>query len=84
MRKDVELTGVSCAGRSIIEILWEDLDKTVDKLESPGALRGARPVDIGRAQGLAYAIAVMYNPYAPDFNAVRDEAMDRYDDRAGE
>jgi hypothetical protein len=35
----------------------------------------------GRAQGLAQAIALLMNPYAPDVDAVRDQAMDRFDAR---
>lgn len=36
----------------------------------------------GQAQGVAYAIAVLSNPYKPDVEAVRTEAMERWE--AGE
>lgn len=36
----------------------------------------------GQAQGVAYAIAVLSNPYGPDVDAVRHEAMERWE--AGE
>lgn len=36
----------------------------------------------GQAQGIAYAIAVLSNPYKPDVEAVRAEAMQRWE--AGE
>lgn len=35
----------------------------------------------GQAQGVAYCIAVMTNPYTPDYDKVRDEAMRRWEDR---
>jgi len=93
MRKNVELTGVSCAGRSIIEILWEYLDAEVEKVEDMADIEddGGDHADWheyglaqGGAQALARAIAVMRNPYAPDVYAIKIEAMDRYDDRVGE
>lgn len=36
----------------------------------------------GQAQGLAYALAVLTNPYQPDVDAIRKEAMQRWE--AGE
>lgn len=78
-------------GRSILEILWEALDLKMEQLgeadaaeegwdhagwEQYGMLRG-------KAAGLAYAIAVLQNPYEPNIDAVRNEAVERYD-RAGD
>lgn len=36
----------------------------------------------GQAQGVAYALAVLTNPYAPDVDKIRAEAMERWE--AGE
>lgn len=33
----------------------------------------------GQAQGLAYALAIIANPYQPDVNAIRTEAMERWE-----
>lgn len=35
----------------------------------------------GQAQGVAYCIAVMTNPYSPDFDRVRTEARERWQKR---
>jgi hypothetical protein len=95
-------------GKSIIDLLWEDLDDTVDILmdecENCQQLAGAHPYangrfycnapvtnlvleyDVreyrGRAQGVAYAIALMSNPYLSDVAAVRKLAKERYQQRA--
>jgi len=85
------------AGKSILEIIWEELDSVYDQLMSEGRPRvpkqwGAQhPQEIadkqmkygelrGQAQGLAYAIAVIQNPYDVSVPAVRHEAQRRYDD----
>lgn len=92
-------------GKSIIDLLWEDLDETTDLLmaECVGCHRVAgahtqtresrhRPrIDVelsysieeyrGRAQGVAYALALMMNPYVGDVDAVRKLAKKRYEQR---
>lgn len=55
----------SCAGRSILEILWEDLLATI---------RDGRRKE---ALGLARAIATITNPYNPNIEAVRSQAARR-------
>lgn len=91
-------------GRSIIDLLWEDLDDTMDLLmaechcgsvagaHGQGANCGNLRIDYeleysineyrGRAQGVAYALALMSNPYLKDVSAVRALAKERYDQRA--
>jgi len=89
------------AGRSLLEILWEELDSIIDQLMSEdepdkpkedlpsiaigvlcegykmwGELRG-------QAQGVAYAIAVITDPYSPNVPAVREQAMQRWEEGAG-
>lgn len=83
------------AGLSVLDLLWLKLDDVVDALDEgePVEYRetqaGKKALDVvrqwgelrGQAQGLAQAIAVLLNPYAPDVDAVRDQAMDRFDTR---
>lgn len=95
-------------GKSIIDLLWDDLDSTMDILMAPcercGVIAGGHPrsgcsepeledYDLeysadeykGRAQGVAYALALMSNPYLKDVDAVRAKAKERYRQReAGE
>lgn len=60
-------------------MLWEGLDEVVSRLKADG--EGAEPSDKGEAFGRASCIAIMTNPYNPDIDAVRAEAMRRYEDR---
>jgi hypothetical protein len=65
------------AGLSIRDHLWQELDATMD-----GLMGGtADPDDKGYAQGLAMAIAYMYNPINPDIEQVRADAVERWEDR---
>lgn len=75
------------AGRSLIEELWEELDRVVDSLMVHD-LHGSdwSKVDHarvqGRAEGIAYSIAVLtQSPRTPDINVVREEAMERWEER---
>lgn len=95
-------------GLSIIDLLWVDLDDTMDILMAPcrrcAKLAGAHPhvegrkycndpvlkdYDLdysiqeykGRAQGVAYALALMSNPYLSDVAAVRAKAKERWKQR---
>lgn len=87
------------AGRSIIEILWEELDSIMDRLVEDGepeawthtvagrkALEAVREwgEERGQAQGMAYAIAVLTNPYHVDVDAIRAEAVRRRRGRENE
>lgn len=91
-------------GKSIINLLWEDLDDTMDILMAEcqcGSLAGAHAVGQncgnlridyeleysvdeyrGRAQGVAYALALMSNPYLRNVDEVRKLAKERYQQRA--
>ena len=66
------MSGESCAGKSIIEMLQDHLDFLIDELYT-------EPTEAakGRALGVAEAIAVIQNPYLPNVDAVRAEAMER-------
>lgn len=65
----------ACMGKSILEMLWDELDAIVERLMAGGAAEE----DKGKAQGVAYAIAVIENPYLPNVERIRDEAMDRWE-----
>lgn len=97
------------AGKSIIEIIWEELDAVMDKLMSDGepskvtfvrsgyessSLAQAREEaevwwealrswgeERGQAQGLAYALAVLTNPYHVDVDAIRATAVQHWKER---
>lgn len=68
---------VSCAGRSIREIVWEELDVVMERLMSGNQAEDGR--DAGRAEGLAFALAIFQNPYLPSVDAVRAEAVERWE-----
>lgn len=70
-------------GPSIVEMLWAEMDRQLGKLMSliddPGTdgvldRRGQE----GMCLGLAKALAIMLTPYDPDVDAIRAEAMERY------
>lgn len=65
------------AGPSILERLWAELDRVVDRLKAGPVVDN----DKGVAQGLTLAIAIMTNPYEPNTNAIRREAMIRWRER---
>jgi len=90
------------AGKSIFEIIWEEMDAVLEDImsaeqpdtwerEDDGQESGA-PDEWrvygelrGQAQGLAYALAVLTNPYDVSVPAVRELAVKRYKQRqAGE
>jgi len=90
------------AGKSIIEIIWEDMDDTMDLLKE-GGIPDSRldpreggwedhlkelmddmktyGEERGRAQGLAYALAVLTNPYAVNVDEIKREALKRWKER---
>ena len=63
------------AGKSIKEHIWSELVMTIDGLMSGEPDEEER----GYARGLATALAYLYNPIAPDVDAVRAEAMERWE-----
>lgn len=65
------------AGKSILESICDELDATMD-----GLMDGTADTDDkGYAQGLAMAIAYMYNPINPDIEQVRADAVERWESR---
>lgn len=49
-----------------------------DRLSLPGS---EQPETVAEALGVARVLALFLNPYNPDVNAVRAEAMRRWEDR---
>lgn len=73
----VDAGGQDCAGKSILELLWDELDSIMERLMTRTGADDLR--DPGRAEGIAYAIAVMQNPYRVSVDNVRDQAMARWE-----
>lgn len=71
------------AGPSLIDSIWEELDVAVANLmTAPGKVFDATlNVYKGQALGLATALAILTNPYAKDIDAIRLEAMARYNQK---
>lgn len=77
------------AGRSILEIITEELDVVIDRLMTDGEPFSDGNPDVeewkewgeqrGQAQGLAFAIAVLENPYEMNVEKVKAEAMKRWE-----
>lgn len=67
-----------CGGKSLHEMLWDELMTIVERLMTGQESEDGR--DPGRAEGVAYAIAVFTNPYAPNLEAIREQAMDRWEE----
>lgn len=76
MLRDVDRS-VSCAGKSLREIMEMALDETVEDImiglgeEDPLILKG-------KALGIAECIALILQPYSPNVDAVRSAAMERF------
>lgn len=71
-------------GKSVLDLLWERLDSFVDELMAPAHEGGELELAErkGHAYGMAEAIALVTNPYHPDIDAVRGEAMERWGQRS--
>lgn len=69
------------AGKSILELMWDELDVLMEILMAPSDFDLEEEVTWyrGRANGLATCIALVHNPYVPDVNAVRALAKERYE-----
>lgn len=70
--------GHACGGKTILEFMWERLMAVVERLMTDQASEDGQ--DVGRAEGLAWAIAVFQNPYRPNLDSVRAEAMQLWED----
>ena len=68
-------------GKSLLDLLWEQLDQFVDDLqlvadviEDSTTLWEAK----GRAHAAAMCVALATNPYSPQVDAIKAEAMERW------
>lgn len=68
------------AGKSILELMWDELDALMEILMDMKHWELEESADWykGRANGLATCIALVHNPYVPDVMAVRELAKQRY------
>lgn len=72
------------SGGQVKAMLWSELDEVVDRIQKRVERdRAPRLRDVGRAQGLTRAIAILVNPFAYDEDEVRAEAMERHVERHG-
>lgn len=76
----VNVGGSACGGETILELLWRELMVVYERLMTRTGADDLR--DPGRAEGLAYAIAVMQNPYLPNIDNVREQAAERWENEA--
>jgi hypothetical protein len=64
--------------------LWDALDEAVDRIQvRVDKGKAPRPADVGEARALTYALSMVLAAYKGDQDAVRAEAMARYDARHG-
>lgn len=69
-------------GLSILETYWVQLDAVMDRLmEGPDVFEDRDP---GKAEAYAHCIAIIVNPYAPDIEGVREEAVLRWETRTSD
>lgn len=67
------------SGKPMVELLEDKLDEIYSRLMKKSTI-----IDKGRAQGAAYAVALMRNPYNPDIDRAREEAHARWEERNAE
>lgn len=66
----------SAAGKSLIQLLQEKLDEVISNLYDE-SLSDEYERLRGQAYGIAYALALIENPYLLDIELVKSKAMDR-------
>lgn len=73
------------SGKSVLDLLWEQLDMFVDRYqelaEDFSQTDAAVSEERGKAHGAACQLAMVINPYAPDVAAVKAEALARWEQR---
>lgn len=67
------------AGGSIRQMLWDDLDALMDIIMDDD--EPDDPEIRGKAAGVARALALITTPYDPDIDAIREEAVERWENR---
>lgn len=74
--KDHEDARRKCDGRSILEMLEHELDVVVERLMAQQETEDGQ--DKGRAEAMAYALAIFRQPYNPDYPGEKNRAMERW------
>lgn len=69
--------GLHCVGKSLIETLWDEMDRLMEGLMTDKDAEDGG--DKYRAEQLCWVIAYFQNPYAPSMDAVREQAMERWE-----
>lgn len=64
------------AGFSIFERIMQELDAVIDRLMAEEEAEDGR--DPGRAEAFCRSLALIRNPYEPDFDGERKRQMERY------
>ena len=67
------------AGKPVSGILWAELDEIMIGLMENLYDGDEKPKMQGKALGLAFALATIRHPAAPDVDAIRKEAAERYE-----
>jgi hypothetical protein len=70
------------AGYSIFERIMEEMDAVMDRLMAGEPAEDGR--DPGRAEALCRSLAMIRNPYEPDYEGERDRQMERWEKRNSE
>lgn len=65
--------------RTLAEVYWDELDRLVELLMSDHECDVPKDQLAAEARGVAFAIAHIQDPYAPSVDAVRAEAMERWE-----
>lgn len=68
-------------GPSILDKYWEELMSISERLYTGAEAEDGR--DPGRAEGVAFCIALITNPYQPNIEAVRAEVARRWKEEQG-
>ena len=72
-------------GPTLRELVFKELDAVMDRLmDATLDEQPISPTDRGEAKGLATALAIFSNPYNPSVDAVRAEALERWEARNAE
>lgn len=71
----VNAGGTSCGGKSLYELVWEEMMAITDRLMTGQEAED----DVGAARAIAWVLAVMQNPYLPNVDAVREQVMERWE-----
>jgi hypothetical protein len=69
-----------CAGKSLYEMVQDELFTVYERLAGGTPADDGR--DPGRAEALAYVVAMFDNPYAPNIEQVRERCVEWWEDQA--